>query len=92
MQIRVLGCSGSIAAGSRTTSFLLGDTVLIDAVTGVGDLTLEEMVRFQKRVQALELFEVKNEAILNEEVKLARQWVCKRLASLDQPGTDRTQP
>ena len=45
MQIRVLGCSGSIAAGSRTTSFLLDDTVLIDAGTGVGDLTLEEMVR-----------------------------------------------
>ena len=31
MQIRVLGCSGSIAAGSRTTSFLLDDDVLIDA-------------------------------------------------------------
>ena len=45
MQIRVLGCSGSIAAGSRTTSFLLGDQVLIDAGTGVGDLTLEEMLR-----------------------------------------------
>ena len=44
MQIRVLGCSGSIAAGSRTTSFLLDETVLIDAGTGVGDLTLEEMV------------------------------------------------
>ena len=43
MQIRVLGCSGSIAAGSRTTSFLLDGTVLIDAGTGVGDLTLEEM-------------------------------------------------
>jgi ribonuclease BN (tRNA processing enzyme) len=45
MQIRVLGCSGSIAAGSRTTSFLLDDSVLIDAGTGVGDLTLDEMVR-----------------------------------------------
>ena len=45
MQIRVLGCSGSIAAGSRTTSFLLDDDVLIDAGTGVGDLTLEEMLR-----------------------------------------------
>ena len=45
MQIRVLGCSGSIAAGSRTTSFLLGASVLIDAGTGVGDLTLEEMVQ-----------------------------------------------
>jgi hypothetical protein len=40
MQIRVLGCSGSIAAGCRTTSFLLDDDVLIDAGTGVGDLTL----------------------------------------------------
>ncbi len=45
MQIRVLGCSGSIASGSRTTSFLLGDDVLIDAGTGVGDLTLDEMAR-----------------------------------------------
>ncbi|MBL8289298.1 MAG: 3',5'-cyclic-nucleotide phosphodiesterase [Rubrivivax sp.] len=43
MQIRVLGCSGSIAAGCRTTSFLVDDTVLIDAGTGVGDLTLAEM-------------------------------------------------
>jgi ribonuclease BN (tRNA processing enzyme) len=43
MKIRVLGCSGSIAAGSRTTSFLLDEDVLIDAGTGVGDLTLEEL-------------------------------------------------
>jgi ribonuclease BN (tRNA processing enzyme) len=43
LQIRVLGCSGSIAAGSRTTSFLLGNHVLIDAGTGVGDLTLDEL-------------------------------------------------
>jgi ribonuclease BN (tRNA processing enzyme) len=45
MQIRVLGCSGSIAAGSRTSSFLLDDDVLIDAGTGVGDLALAEMAR-----------------------------------------------
>ena len=45
MQIRVLGCSGSIAAGNRTTSFLLDDDVLIDAGTGVGDLTLDELSR-----------------------------------------------
>ncbi|MBL8326054.1 MAG: 3',5'-cyclic-nucleotide phosphodiesterase [Rubrivivax sp.] len=45
MQIRVLGCSGSIAAGSRTTSFLVGEQVLIDAGTGVGDLTLDELAR-----------------------------------------------
>jgi ribonuclease BN (tRNA processing enzyme) len=43
MQIRVLGCSGSIAAGSRTTSFLVDGDLLIDAGTGVGDLTLDEM-------------------------------------------------
>jgi ribonuclease BN (tRNA processing enzyme) len=45
MQIRVLGCSGSIAAGSRTTSFLVRHDVLIDAGTGVGDLSLEEMTQ-----------------------------------------------
>ncbi len=45
MTIRVLGCSGAIAAGSRTTSFLLDDRILIDAGTGVGDLTLEELAR-----------------------------------------------
>lgn len=43
MQIRVLGCSGSIAAGCRTTSFLVDDDVLVDAGTGVGELTLDEM-------------------------------------------------
>ncbi len=43
MQIRVLGCSGSIASGSRTTAFLLDDDVLIDAGTGVGDLSLDEL-------------------------------------------------
>ena len=45
MKIRVLGCSGSIAAGCRTTSFLVDDDLLIDAGTGVGDLTLDEMAR-----------------------------------------------
>ncbi|TMH07055.1 MAG: 3',5'-cyclic-nucleotide phosphodiesterase, partial [Betaproteobacteria bacterium] len=45
MIIRVLGCSGAIAAGCRTTSFLLDGTVLIDAGTGVGDLTLDELSR-----------------------------------------------
>jgi ribonuclease BN (tRNA processing enzyme) len=43
MKIRVLGCSGSIAAGSRTTSFLVDHDLLIDAGTGVGDLKLEEL-------------------------------------------------
>ena len=43
MKIRVLGCSGAIAKDCRTTSFLIDRDVLIDAGTGVGDLTLEEM-------------------------------------------------
>lgn len=43
MKIRVLGCSGSISRSCRTTSFLLDHDVLVDAGTGVGDLTLDEM-------------------------------------------------
>ena len=43
MKVRVLGCSGAIAKDCRTTSFLLDHDVLVDAGTGVGDLTLEEM-------------------------------------------------
>ena len=50
MQIRVLGCSGSIAAGCRTTAFLLDDDILIDAGTGVGDLTLDELARIDEVV------------------------------------------
>jgi ribonuclease BN (tRNA processing enzyme) len=44
MDVRVLGCSGSIAAGCRTTAFLVDDDLLIDAGTGAGDLTLDELV------------------------------------------------
>lgn len=43
MKVRVLGCSGAIAKDCRTTSFLVDADVLIDAGTGVGDLTLDEM-------------------------------------------------
>ena len=45
MSIRVLGCSGAIAAGCRTTAFLLDESILIDAGTGVGDLTLDELAK-----------------------------------------------
>jgi cAMP phosphodiesterase len=45
MQIRILGCSGGIGPGLRTTSLLVDDCVLIDAGTGVGDLSLAEMGR-----------------------------------------------
>ncbi|MGK6308152.1 3',5'-cyclic-nucleotide phosphodiesterase [Variovorax sp. DT-64] len=43
MQVRVLGCSGAIAKDCRTTSFLVDSDLLVDAGTGVGDLSLEEM-------------------------------------------------
>ncbi|NKE66632.1 3',5'-cyclic-nucleotide phosphodiesterase [Ramlibacter sp. RBP-2] len=43
MKVRVLGCSGAIAKDCRTTSFLIDRDVLLDAGTGVGDLTLDEM-------------------------------------------------
>lgn len=45
MKLRILGCSGTIAKGCRTTSFLLGERILVDAGTGVGTLTLDEMRR-----------------------------------------------
>lgn len=43
MKLRVLGCSGAIAKDCRTTAFLLDADLLVDAGTGVGDLTLDEM-------------------------------------------------
>ena len=48
MRVRVLGCSGAIAKDCRTTSFLIDDDTLIDAGTGVGDLTLDEMRRIER--------------------------------------------
>lgn len=43
--VRVLGCSGALAAGQRTTAFLVGEHLLIDAGSGVGDLPLDALVR-----------------------------------------------
>lgn len=43
MRIRVLGCSGGIGAGSRTSALLVDDDVLLDAGTGIGDLELHEI-------------------------------------------------
>jgi len=43
MRIRILGCSGGIGAGSRTSAMLVDGDVLIDAGTGIGDLELEEI-------------------------------------------------
>ena len=43
MRIKILGCSGGIGAGLRTTSLLVDDDILIDAGTGIGDLPLPEL-------------------------------------------------
>ena len=43
MKLRILGCSGGIGGKLRTTSMLLDHDVLIDAGTGLGDLTFEEL-------------------------------------------------
>jgi len=45
MRIRVLGCSGGIGGALRTTALLVDDDVLIDAGTGVGDLSLESLAK-----------------------------------------------
>lgn len=47
MELRVLGCSGGVGSGLRTTTLLIDDDVLIDAGTGLGDLTLDEMARIR---------------------------------------------
>jgi ribonuclease BN (tRNA processing enzyme) len=47
MKVSVLGCSGGINQNVATTSFLVDDDILIDAGTGVGDLSLEEMRRIK---------------------------------------------
>lgn len=47
MKLRVLGCSGGIGGALHTTSLLIDDDILIDAGTGVGELTLAEMARIR---------------------------------------------
>ncbi len=43
MKLRILGCSGGIGGNLYTTSFLLDRDVLIDAGTGVNELSLTEI-------------------------------------------------
>ena len=52
MRLTVLGCSGGIGGGelprghrARTSSFLIDDDILIDAGTGVEDLSVEQLAR-----------------------------------------------
>lgn len=45
MKVTVLGASGGIGGPARTTSLLLDDDILIDAGTGVGELSLAAMMK-----------------------------------------------
>lgn len=45
MRLTILGCTGGIAADLRTTCLMLDHDILVDAGTGVGDLTMEQMLR-----------------------------------------------
>jgi ribonuclease BN (tRNA processing enzyme) len=44
MQIKILGCSGGIGGALRTTSMLIDDDILIDVGSGVGDLSMDELL------------------------------------------------
>lgn len=45
MRIKVLGCSGGIGGNLRTTAMLVDDDILVDAGTGVGDLSIEQLAK-----------------------------------------------
>lgn len=45
MKVRILGCSGGIGGGLRTTSMLVDHDVLVDAGTGVADLALSDLAK-----------------------------------------------
>jgi ribonuclease BN (tRNA processing enzyme) len=44
MQISILGCSGGIGGNLRTTTIHVDHDILVDAGTGVGDLSIAELV------------------------------------------------
>lgn len=45
MKLTVLGCSGGIGGDLRTTSLLIDRDILIDAGTGVGDLSVADLTK-----------------------------------------------
>ncbi len=47
MEIRILGCSGGVGTDLRTTTLLIDQDILIDAGTGVGDLSMDEMLNIR---------------------------------------------
>src|SRR5450830_444891 len=44
MQVKILGCSGGIGDGLRTSAILVDQDILIDAGTGVGDLSIDQLL------------------------------------------------
>ena len=48
MRLTIMGCSGSVSAGLRTTCLLLDEDILIDCGTGAGDLDLEAMIKIDR--------------------------------------------
>ncbi len=48
MRLEVLGCSGGIGRGLRTTSLAVDDDMLIDCGTGIGDLSVERLKRISR--------------------------------------------
>ena len=47
MKIRILGCSGGLGPGRRTTSFLVDDELLIDAGSGLEQLNMEQLLKIR---------------------------------------------
>lgn len=47
MKIEILGCSGGIGQGLKTTTFLIDDTLLLDAGTGVELLSMERQLNIR---------------------------------------------
>jgi Cft2 family RNA processing exonuclease len=45
MRIKILGCSGGIGGKFRTTSMLVDDDILIDAGTGLGDMSVDALAK-----------------------------------------------
>jgi ribonuclease BN (tRNA processing enzyme) len=48
MKIKVLGCYGNSEAGFRLTSFLINDTILLDAGDAVSAMSFNEQARLEK--------------------------------------------
>jgi ribonuclease BN (tRNA processing enzyme) len=43
MKVRILGCSGGVDRNAATTSFFIDDDILIDAGSGVCNLSVDQM-------------------------------------------------